>query len=237
MAEQDNAMVLNFRCPAELDGLIPPPVPAAQGLPDWLKAMPAQAFNALGQQETPTVKRCPPFIDAMTTGFLLPLICDLRVENGEFIWENELPPGGAVSFVRSPIGFHESSQVTGTPLFDGDRFLIKFHNLWTIEAPEGYALFFTHPVNRFDLPFTTLTGLVDCDRYHNNWIHFPAHWHNMNFSGVLPRGTPVAQCIPVKREKWAVRTAAFTSEDTRRAYEQMTEVAGDQGVYRRRFRA
>jgi len=59
----------------------------------------------------------------------------------------------------------------------------------------------------------------------------------MNFSGVLPRGTPVAQCIPVKREKWAVRTAAFTSEDTRRAYEQMTEVAGEQGVYRRRFRA
>ena len=45
------------------------------------------------------------------------------------------------------------------------------------------------------------------------------------------------QGIPVKREKWAVRTAAFTSEDTRRAYDQMTEVAGDQGVYRRRFRA
>ena len=52
MAEQDDTMVLTFRCPAELDGLIPPPVPAALGLPDWLKAMPAQAFNALGQQET-----------------------------------------------------------------------------------------------------------------------------------------------------------------------------------------
>ena len=237
MAEQDDAMILTFRCPAELEGLIPPPVPAAQGLPDWLKAMPAQAFNALVQQETPTVKRCPPFIDAMTSGFLLPLICDLRVENGEFIWENDLPPGGAVSFVRSPIGFHDSGQVTGTPLYDDGRLLIKFHNLWTIEAPEGYALFFTHPVNRFDLPFTTLSGLVDSDRYHDNWIHFPAHWHDMNFSGVLARGTPVAQCIPVKREKWLARTAAFTSEDTRRACEQMTEVAADQGVYRRRFRA
>jgi hypothetical protein len=21
-------------------------------------------------------------------------------------------------------------------------------------------------------PFTTLTGWVDCDRYHDNWIHF-----------------------------------------------------------------
>ncbi len=137
----------------------------------------------------------------MTYGFLIPLICDLKVENGEFTWDNDLPPGGAVNFVRSPIGFHDASQVTGTPLFEDDRFLIKFHNLWTIEAPDGYALLFTHPVNRFDLPFTTLTGLVDCDRYHDNWIHFPAHWHDLNFSGVLPKGTPVAQCLPVKREK------------------------------------
>jgi hypothetical protein len=95
-------------------------------------------------------------------------------------------------------------------LFEDDRFLIKFHNLWTIEAPEGYALLFTHPVNRFDLPFTTLTGLVDCDRYHDNWIHFPAHWHDASFSGVLPKGTPVAQCLPVKREKWQARTIPFT---------------------------
>jgi hypothetical protein len=55
-------------------------------------------------------------------------------------------------------------------------------------------------VNRFDLPFTTLTGLVHCDRYHDNWIHFPAHWRDANFSGVLPKGTPVAQCMPVKPE-------------------------------------
>ena len=74
--------------------------------------------------------------------------------------------------MRSPIGYHDSGQVTGTPLFEADRFLIKFHNLWTIEAPEGYSVLFTHPVNRFDLPFTTLTGMVDCDRYHDNWIIF-----------------------------------------------------------------
>ena len=100
------------------------------------------------------------------------------------------------------------SQVAGTPLFEPDRFVIKFHNLWSIEAPEGYSLLFTHPLNRFDLPFTTLSGLVDCDRYRDSWIHFPAHWHNMNFSGVLPKGTPVAQCLLVKRENWVARYRA-----------------------------
>jgi hypothetical protein len=237
MLEQENPMMLTFRCPKELEGLLPPPVPAASGLPGWIKAMPAQAFSAVVSGEDDTAKRCPPFIDAMTSGFLIPLICDLKVENGEFTWDNDLPPGGAVSFPRSPIGIHDAAQVTGTPLFDTDRFLIKFHNLWTVEAPEGYALLFTHPVNRFDLPFTTLTGLVDCDRYHDAWINFPAHWHDANYSGVLPKGTPVAQCFPVKRETWVPRTAAFTEEETQRTHDLVHSIAREKGVYRRQFRA
>jgi hypothetical protein len=228
-------MTLTFRCPAELDGLLPPPISAAAGLPEWFKAMPPQAFNAVNSAMGDTVKRCPPFIDAMTSGFLLPLICDVKVENGEFTWDNDLPPGGEI--VRSPIGFHDASQVIGTPLFEADRFMIKFHNLWTIEAPEGYAVLFTHPANRFDLPFTTLTGLVDCDRYHDNWIHFPAHWHDANFSGVLPKGTPVAQCMPVKRDNWVARTAALSKEETQRAHDLSNAIYRETGVYRRQFRA
>jgi len=237
MAKSENPMTLTFRCPKALEGLAPPPVAAAAGLPDWLKTMPQQAFSALISGEEDTVKRCPPFIDAMTRGFLIPLTCDLKVENGEFTWDSDLPPGGAAGFARSPIGFHDAGQVAGTPLFDADRFLIKFHNLWTIEAPDGYSLLFTHPVNRFDLPFTTLTGLVDCDRYRDAWIHFPAYWHDETFNGVLPKGTPVAQCFPIKREDWALRTATLSDEETQRAHDLMMTIGREKGVYRRRFRA
>src|SRR3954451_3460274 len=156
-SQQSDSMRLTFRCPAELDGLLPPPVPAALGLPERFKAMPPQAFNAVNSVMGDTVKRCPPFIDAMPSGFLLPLICDVKVENGEFTWDNDLPPGGEVGFVRSPIGVHDASQVIGTPLFGADRSLIKLANLWTIEPPQGYAFMFTHPPNRLDLPFTSLT--------------------------------------------------------------------------------
>jgi hypothetical protein len=229
--------MLEFRCPAELYGVIPVPQPASLALPDWLKAMPAQAFHSLNAQEESTVKRCPPFVDAMTSGFLIPLICDVRIENGEFTWDNELPPGGSLSFVRSPISFHDSSQVVGSPLFADDRFLIKFHNLWTIRAPEGYAILFTHPFNRFDLPFTTLTGLVDCDRFSDSWIHFPAHWHDLDFKGVLPKGTPIAQCMPVKRATWKASFAGFTDEDTKSVHQLTTAVEQESGLYRRKFRA
>jgi hypothetical protein len=227
---------LTFRCPKELEGLIPAPVPAAVGLPGWLKTMPAQAFSALVSADDDTAKRCPPFIDAMTFGFLIPLICDVVVDNGEFTWANDLPPSG-VRLPRSPIGFHDASQVTGTPLFDPDRFLIKFHSLWTLQAPDGYSILFTHPANRFDLPFVTLTGLVDCDRYHDIPINFPAHWRDASFSGVLPKGTPVAQCIPVKREPWETRELAFTEEDAQRAHHLTNAIAREKGVYRRQFRA
>jgi hypothetical protein len=230
-------MTLTFRCPKELEGLLPPPVPAARGLPGWIRDMPRQAFSTVVGGEDDTVKRCPPFIDAMTSGFLIPLICDLRVENGEFTWDNDLPAAGAVGFARSPIGFHDPGQVTGTPLFNPDQVLIKFHNLWTIEAPEGYSLLFTNPVNRFDLPFTTLTGMVDCDLYHDGWINFPAHWRDPDFTGVLPRGTPVAQCFPVKRETWQMRTEAFTQEDAQRARDVLDHIRRERGVYRGQFRA
>jgi len=235
VTNSNEPMTLTFRCPAELEGKIPPPVPATLGLPGWLKTMPTQAFNTANMRDEDTIKRCPPFVDAMTSGFLLPLICDLKVENGAITWDNDLP-SGVLEFPRSPIGFHDESQVTGTPLFEPDRYVIKFHNLWTIEAPEGYSVLFTHPVNRFDLPFTTLTGLVDCDLFHDSWIHFPARWHDTNFSGVLPRGTPVAQCIPVKRDKWVARTAPMTAGETERVRELTKKIPREPGLYRRQFR-
>jgi len=229
-------LALTFRCPAELEGLLPPPVSGARGLPGWFKAMPPVVFSELMSGETETVKRCPPFIDAMSQGFLIPLWCDVTVDRGELTWDHDLPTGRDVSFPRAPIGFHDPVQMTGAPMSDPDRFLIKFHNLWTIEAPEGYALLFTHPVNRLDLPFTTFTGMVDCDRYLHSWIHFPAYWHDMDFQGVLAKGTPIAQCFPVKRETWIARTESFSDDGAVRVRDLTAEIGREKGVYRRRFR-
>src|SRR5262249_14958965 len=125
---QANAMTITFRCPPELEGILPRPLHAMLGLPDWFKAMPQKAFNAILQDEQMTVKRCPPFIDAMTSGFLMPLVTDLKVENGEFSWDRDVPASALNCYPRSPIDFHDNVQVVGTPLYDEDRFIIKFNN-------------------------------------------------------------------------------------------------------------
>ena len=237
MPDDHQPPILKFRCPAELEGKLPAPIPATLGLPDWLKAMPTRAYNNINMHDEDTVKRCPPFVDAMTTGFLILLSCDLRVESGVITWDHDIPPGGALDLPRSPIGFHDGSQVTGSPLFEADRYVIKFHNWWTIEAPEGYSVLFTHPVNRFDLPFTTLSGLVDCDRYRDGFVHFPAHWHDLAFSGVLPRGTPIVQCMPVRRESWSMQTGCLSAEEVERAHDLKNAIKRESGLYRRKFRA
>jgi hypothetical protein len=235
--EQINQMTLTFRCAPQLESILPRPIPAVLGLPDWFKVMPQKAFNATSRREEQTVKRCPPFIDAMTYGFLIPLPVDLEVRDGEFTWDFDTPKGFVSEFALSPIDFHDPGQVAGTPFLDEDRYIIKFINFWTIQAPAGYSLLFTHPVNRADLPFTTLTGLVDCDTFYRTLVHFPARWHDVNFNGVLRKGTPVAQCLPVKRESWAAQFDVLSDEDTTQMVELRDDLLRETGLYRRQFRA
>ncbi len=235
--DQANRMTLTFRCPPALEGILPRPYPAVLGLPDWFKSLRGTTFNPSVGMETPTVKKCPCFVDAMAYGFLIPSAVDLEVRDGEFFWEFDVPQSATGGFSHSPIDFHDPSQIAGTPLFDDDRFVIKFNCFWTIEAPPGYSLLFTHPVNRSDLPFTTISGLIDCDTFHDSPLNFPARWHDANFNGVLPKGTPVAQCLPVKRESWAGRFEPLSAEDTTRLHATVRELKREPGVYRRHYRA
>src|SRR5262249_16804661 len=120
-------LAMRFRCQAEFEELIPRPMPAALGLPSWFKALPQKAFSVTDGMPAHAIKKCPPFIDAMTYGFLIPLAMDLEVRDGEFSWDFDVPPGVISEHSHSPISFHDPGQVAGTPFFDEDRFIIKFN--------------------------------------------------------------------------------------------------------------
>jgi len=98
-------------------------------------------------------------------------------------------------------------------------------------------LFATHPVNRDDLPFRLISGLVDSDRFHDGGINFPAIWTRPDFSGVLPRGAPVAQCFAVPREAPELEFECFDEPHAAASAKTVAEVLSNPGVYRKRFRA
>jgi hypothetical protein len=195
------------------------------------------AFSDAHGGDIRTVKHCPPFVDAMSHGFVIPLPCDVRVQGGTLSWDWPLPPLAAEMHPRSPVSFHVPEQLAGTPFDTDGQVVVKFNAFWTMELEPGWSLFATHPVNRADLPFRLLSGLVDADRFHDVGILFPALWTDPSFEGVLQRGTPVAQCFPVPRAPLMLVQESFGAADVERYDLTATALLSGPGVYRKRFRA
>jgi len=230
-------MNITFRCDPALIDLLPRPVPAKAALPEWLRQMAPRVPSSVHQRSIRTVKQCPPFVDAMAHGFMMLLPCDVSVNAGQFSWDWPLPTLSVSSHPRAPLSFHVPEQIAGSPLARGAQSAVKFNSFWTIELEAGWSLMAVHPINRDDLPFRLITGLVDADRFNEVGINFPAVWLDANFSGMLPRGTPIAQCYPVPREAPALVCEAM-SEARVQDYDALaTQIMSGPGVYRKGYRS
>lgn len=232
-------MKITFRCDPNLHDHLPKPIAARSCLPDWLRAMPARAFSELHGRDIRTVKQCPPFVDAMTHGFMILLPCDVVVKAGKFSWNWDVPAPAAKNHPRAPLSFHVPEQILGSALAEeaGPRLAaIKFNSFWTIELEEKWSLFAMHPANREDLPFRTVTGMVDCDRFHDAGINFPAMWTKPEFEGVLPKGLPIAQCFPVPRESLELAFESFDHHQSETYDLTVGEILAEPGIYRKKFR-
>lgn len=231
------SMRMIFRCDPALVDHLPRPIPARSALPDWLRAMPAQAHSNIHGRNVRTVKQCPPFVDAMAFGALILLPCDVTVDRGAFSWDWDIPAPHTQGHPRAPLSFHPAEQFAGAPFARGKQAALKFNSFWTIELEPGWSLFATHPVNRDDLPFRLLTGLVDADHFHDGGINFPAIWIQADFTGVLPKGTPVAQCFAVPRTSLELEFACFDEAHQASYRDVIADVLSRPGVYRKDFRA
>lgn len=229
-------VTITARCHPALSDLLLPPVPARAALPDWLRAMPSEVNAAsLGGESVRTVKHCPPFLEAMGTGLMIPLQTDLRVEDGEFSWDWDFPVIADAPLPRAPLGLHVPEQASGVPFAQPGQVAIKFINHWALAVPPGWRLVFTHPFNRADLPFQTLSGVVNGATFGLGYVHFPALWLDTGFTGTLPRGTPVAQVLAIPDEGVTLHTAAMTPDEIATASAIQEALHAERGVYRKRF--
>lgn len=230
-------MKLICRCLPGYETILPKPVAARAALPGWLRAMPDRAASTLlGGAELRTLKHCPPMIDAAQAGIIFPLACDLDVRGGRLEWDWNLPRHKHARPSRAPVGFHAPEQATGAPFARPGQLIVKFTNFWTVETEPGWSLFITHPVHREDLPFRTLSGLVDCDRFRDGFVHFPALWLEPGFEGRLPAGTPVAQAVPIRRETLDLVIEPMDEERLRAHMAVQDGLQAEPGLYRRDFR-
>lgn len=184
---------IRFLCAAEDAGVVAPPVPARSYTPDWFRKLPAVDEGQVSTTDTGiTIKRCMPFLDAMHTGWILPLPATVRLE---------VRDGGRVveagwDFDRPLVSFHGAHQVRGNPW--GDRAACKFHNFWSIVTPPGWSCLFVNPLNRPNGLFEVIAGIVDTDTYRAP-VHFPFFPTAPDGLHVIEKGSPMVQVIPFQR--------------------------------------
>jgi hypothetical protein len=180
--------------------IIPKPHPAIENIPNWYKNTPLYVDDKKGinsnSEPNSTVKKCMPFFDGMTSGYHIPLISDVWVENEDgnlnFKWSID-----DVEIIHS----HIAEQYNLYPVPEGYMVhAFKWINPWIIKTPKNYSCLFTHPTHYDDLPFKCLSAVVDTDK-HPTSIHF-VFFLKKNFQGLIPKGTPLIQVIPFKREKY-----------------------------------
>lgn len=185
------------------------PIPAVRNLPDWYKAKKPLTGNTKDLRANPdgtknvSIKWCNPFGDALGSGYFMLLENDVQVKqvNGSqnFVWFR-----GGDGFISS----HSREQISPDLIPQGySQDPWKFINFWGIQTPPGYSTLFTHPMNRTELPFLTLSGVVDTDDY-NQPVNFPFIIKN-DFEGIIEAGTPIAQVIPFRRENWKSEIEEF----------------------------
>lgn len=184
--------VIEFVCQEKLYDVIPEPLPANKVLPDWYRELNGKMGPGLSQS---TVKRCAPFLDAITMGWIIPLAGEIEfhynTETGEYDADQK--------FSETLIDHHDSAQIGGENNPLGHLPVLKFVNHWAMKVPDGYSVLVIPPLNRFEPRFQVFSGVVDADNYFNQ-VNFPFVWTGGDFHGVIERGTPMVQVIPFKRD-------------------------------------
>lgn len=172
------------------------PQPASKLVPDWYKN--TESYTS-GEKKprgdggtTATVKRCIPVFDAITAGYIITSPADVFVsikDGGQwFEWSD-----------FGLISFHPIEQAPEHPAKKPFPYP-KWNNPWAIATPKGYSTLFVQPFHRESV-FTILPGVVDTDQY-TPPVNFPFVVNDPAFEGLIPKGTPIAQVIPFKRDSW-----------------------------------
>lgn len=211
--------VMEFSTSQDLEMDVIPDLSTAKSyIPDWYKDIKPNNNKKIQFDQNnnliQNVKNCVPFFDAITSGYMVELHCDVHFEIKPNDSEGRHYARWGVA-KPEPLDIRNPELNKNFPIPVGCE---PTHYVWNmrynIKTPKGYSLLITHPMNRFDLPFLTLSGIVDSDDVMGvGWTPF---FLKKDFEGVIEKGTPIMQIIPFKRDSWEVQKNAEVFYEARK---------------------
>ena len=199
---------------AKVENNIPMPKPAKLHIPEWYKEslsffdsndnshVNKLSFSNYGIPST-TMKMCIPFLDTFSFGYIQETWCDIFIEykNNKIFYHYAYSPDP-----EYPIIAERPLELLGkipVPVGFSKDIFFNWPRVWNPVLPKGYSSIITHPLNRDDLPFKCASGIIDSDRYFSpGKVGF---FIKEGFTGLIPKGTPMYQIIPFKKESWKTK--------------------------------
>ena len=202
------------------------PIPASMEIPQWYRD--GESYIEHEGQKIKGMKACIPLLEALSTGYLLKTSVNIYIKknhNGSISinYDDEFNAELAPVEIRP----HEIGSTMPRPAGHLQLHLI-WQAVWGWSTPKGYSSLVTHPLNRYDLPFTTGSGILDSDKY--ICAGNIAFYLKEDFEGVIPKGTPFAQIIPIKRSDWRAIVSPELIEKAEKA-----ERKGINGGYKKKM--
>jgi hypothetical protein len=181
-------------------------LPAKTFVPDWYKNSKkwnVDSINTNNEKDIKSIpldegfKLCVPFLESLVSVYMIPLAQDIAIKQTE--------GGPSITYNQKagiPIQVRDQRLNDLFPIPLGTS---NVHFSWqtsiAFKIPKGYSALLTHPLNRFDLPFITTSGIIDGE-YSVPPGNVPV-FISSTFEGIIPMGTPIIQILLFKTEKWS----------------------------------
>jgi len=213
------------------EDLILPPIPTKRIAPDWFKQIPPKVMHS--GDKVSSVKKCMPFLDAMTAGYVLLTHVDIlikQLDDGSIRLPYLSKRHELLLNAWKPIETHPSAQVKGSPF--ENMTILKYMNPWIVETPKDYSAMFMPLANRLESPIIPLSGYVDTDTHHNV-VNIPFLHTNLSPGNdvMIPAGTPICQIVPVKNAEWSTKVTLFDSKEVKKVKKMRNQMDKDREDY------
>jgi hypothetical protein len=212
----------------DIEDFLDPPVPGSKTIPEWYKKIKVyiEGHNQPGshpevkEESNLTFKGCSPFLDSMLAGYTYCLPADIELKsssNGQLSMTTHVISDLILKPFEGPVHPTIQDNMPISEEFYPSLMMWQFEFL--LKTPPGYSVMFTHPLNRYELPFQTYSGIVESDSF-NQAVHFPFLVKKVkpNQTIMIKKGTPIVQFIPLKREVWSIRNNKFSEQIMRLVY-------------------